>query len=293
LEGKIMAAQLIDGKKVAADIKEKLKGELDALKSKGVEPGLAVVLIGENPASKKYVSNKEKTCESLGIKSLGHKLPESTTQEELLKLIDNLNVDPKVHGILVQLPLPKHLNEKEVMHRIAPEKDVDGFGPDALGRLVLDEPGFVACTPHGAMKMLDAYGIDPKGKKAVIVGRSIIVGKPLALLLLKRHATVTICHSRTANLKEECLNADILCAAVGKAKMITGDMVKKGAAVIDIGINVTPEGKLVGDVDFDAAKEKAAYITPVPGGAGPMTIAMLMYNTVLAAKMSAGLGTEI
>lgn len=288
-----MAAQLIDGKKVSADIKEKLKGEIDALKSKGVEPGLAVVLIGENPASKKYVSSKEKTCEALGIKSLGHKLPESTTQEELLKLIDNLNVDPKVHGILVQLPLPKHLNEKEVMHRIAPEKDVDGFGPDALGRLVLDEPGFVACTPHGAMKMLDAYGIDPKGKRAVIVGRSIIVGKPLALLLLRRHATVTICHSRTANLKEECLNADILCAAVGKAKMITGDMVKNGAAVIDVGINVTDEGKLVGDVDFDAAKEKAAYITPVPGGVGPMTIAMLMYNTALAAKMSAGLGTEI
>jgi methylenetetrahydrofolate dehydrogenase (NADP+)/methenyltetrahydrofolate cyclohydrolase len=288
-----MAAQLIDGKKVAADIKEKLKGEIEALDSKGVVPGLSVVLIGENPASKKYVSNKEKTCESLGIKSMGHKLPDTTTQEELLKLIDDLNVDPKVHGILVQLPLPKHLNEKEVMHRIAPEKDVDGFGPDALGRLMLDEPGFVACTPHGAMKMLEAYNIDPKGKKAVIVGRSIIVGKPLALLLLRKHATVTLCHSRTANLKEECLGADILCAAVGKAKMITGDMVKEGAAVIDIGINVTPEGKLVGDVDFDAAKERAAYITPVPGGAGPMTIAMLMYNTVLAAKMSAGLGTEI
>lgn len=288
-----MAAQLIDGKKVAEDIKGRLKGEIATLKSKGVEPCLAVVLVGENPASKKYVSSKEKTCETLGIKSIGHKLPESTSQYELLTLIDDLNTDEKVHGILVQLPLPKTLNEKEVMHRIAPEKDVDGFGPDALGRLVLDEPGFVACTPHGAMKMLDAYGIDPKGKKAVIVGRSIIVGKPLALLLLRRHATVTICHSRTPNLKEECLQADILCAAVGKAKMITGDMVKPGAAVIDIGINVTPEGKLVGDVDFEAAKEKASYITPVPGGAGPMTIAMLMYNTVLAAKMAAGLGTEI
>jgi methylenetetrahydrofolate dehydrogenase (NADP+)/methenyltetrahydrofolate cyclohydrolase len=288
-----MAAQLIDGKKVSADIKEKLKGEIEAIKAKGVEPGLAVVLVGENPASKKYVANKEKTCEALGIKSLGHKLPDKTTQEELMKLIENLNEDPKVHGILVQLPLPKHLDEKAVMHAIAPEKDVDGFGPDALGRLVLDEPGFVACTPHGAMKMLEAYNIDPKGKKAVIVGRSIIVGKPLALLLLRKHATVTICHSRTANLKEECLGADILCAAVGKAKMITGDMVKEGAAVIDIGINVTPEGKLVGDVDFDAAKERASYITPVPGGAGPMTIAMLMYNTVLAAKMAAGLGTEI
>lgn len=288
-----MAAQIIDGKKVAADIKEKLKGEIDTLKSKGVKPALAVVLVGENPASKKYVANKEKTCEALGIKSLAHKLDESVSQDELLKLIDELNNDPKVHGILVQLPLPKHLDEKAVMHRIAPEKDVDGFGPDALGRLMLDEPGFVACTPHGVMKMLDAYGIELKGKRAVIVGRSIIVGKPLALLLLRRHATVTLCHSRTADLKAECLNADILCAAVGKARMITGDMVKEGAAVIDIGINVTPEGKLVGDVDFDAASEKASYITPVPGGAGPMTIAMLMYNTVLAAKMSAGLGTEI
>jgi methylenetetrahydrofolate dehydrogenase (NADP+)/methenyltetrahydrofolate cyclohydrolase len=288
-----MAAQLIDGKKVAADIKEKLKVEIEALKSKGVVPGLAVVLVGENPASKKYVANKEKTCESLGIKSMGHKLSDTTSQDELQRLVEELNNDPKVHGILVQLPLPKRLNEKEIMHRIAPEKDVDGFGPDALGRLMLDEPGFVACTPHGAMKMLDAYGIDPKGKKAVIVGRSIIVGKPLALLLLRRHATVTICHSRTADLKKECLDADILCAAVGKAKMITGDMVKEGAAVIDIGINVTPEGKLVGDVAFDEAKERASYITPVPGGAGPMTIAMLMYNTVLAAKMAAGLGTEI
>jgi methylenetetrahydrofolate dehydrogenase (NADP+)/methenyltetrahydrofolate cyclohydrolase len=177
------------------------------------------------------------------------------------------------------------------MHAINPDKDVDGFGPESLGRLMLDEPGFVACTPHGAMKMLDAYGIDPKGKNVVVVGRSVIVGKPLALLLLRRHATVTICHSRTQNLKEVCKNADILCVAVGKAKMITGDMIKEGAAVIDVGINVTPEGKLVGDVDFEAAKEKASHITPVPGGAGPMTIAMLMYNTVQAAKTAAGLGT--
>jgi methylenetetrahydrofolate dehydrogenase (NADP+)/methenyltetrahydrofolate cyclohydrolase len=286
-----MAAELIDGKKVAADIKEQLKKDIEALNSKGVTPGLAVVLVGEDPASKKYVSSKEKTCEALGIKSIGHKLKESTTQEALLKLIDDLNIDPNVHGILVQLPLPKHLNEKEVMHAINPDKDVDGFGPESLGRLMLDEPGFVACTPHGAMKMLDAYGIDPKGKNVVVVGRSVIVGKPLALLLLRRHATVTICHSRTQNLKEVCKNADILCVAVGKAKMITGDMIKEGAAVIDVGINVTPEGKLVGDVDFEAAKEKASHITPVPGGAGPMTIAMLMYNTVQAAKTAAGLGT--
>ncbi len=288
-----MAAQLIDGKKVAADIREGLKKEINELKSKGINPGLAVVLIGENPASKKYVLSKEKACEEIGIKSLAHKLPESTTQAELIKLIDDLNSNSDVHGILVQLPLPKHLNEKEVMNRVSPAKDVDGFGPDALGKLVLDEPGFIACTPHGAMKMLEAYGIDPKGKHAVIVGRSIIVGKPLALLLLRKHATVTICHSRTPNLKEECLRADILCAAVGKAKTITGDMVKEGAAVIDIGINVTPEGKIVGDVDFETAKERAGYITPVPGGAGPMTIAMLMYNTVLAAKMAAGMKVEI
>lgn len=280
-----MAAVLIDGKKVASDIREKLKKEVEQLKSNGVEPGLAVILVGENPASKKYVASKEKTCQEIGINSFGYKLPETTTQNELIELIDKLNADPKVNGILVQLPLPKGLNEKEVMNRISPHKDVDGFGPDALGKLVLDEPGFIPCTPHGAIKMIEAYNIETAGRHAVIVGRSIIVGKPLALLLLRKDATVTICHSKTPNLKEECLKADILCVAIGKAKMITGDMVKEGAAVIDIGINVTPDGKIVGDVDFDAAKERAAYITPVPGGAGPMTIAMLMYNTVLAAKM--------
>lgn len=288
-----MAAELIDGKKVAANIRENLKKEIAELKTKGINPGLAVVLVGENPASKKYVASKEKTCEEIGIASFAYKIPETTTQEELLKLIDQLNNDPKVNGILVQLPLPKGLNEKEVMNRIAPEKDVDGFGPDALGKLVLDEPGFIPCTPHGAMKMLEAYGINPSGKHAVVVGRSVIVGKPLALLLLRKNATVTICHSKTPNLKEECLKADILCVAIGKAKMITGDMVKEGAAVIDIGINVTPEGKIVGDVDFEAAKERAAHITPVPGGAGPMTIAMLMYNTVQAAKMAAGMKVEV
>jgi methylenetetrahydrofolate dehydrogenase (NADP+)/methenyltetrahydrofolate cyclohydrolase len=283
-----MAAQIIDGKKVAQDVKELLKKEIAELSSKGITPGLAVVLVGDNPASKKYVASKEKTCEEIGIKSFGYKLPAETTQEELIKLIDKLNADPSVHGILVQLPLPKHLNEKEIMYRIAPHKDVDGFGPHSLGKLVLDEPTFIPCTPFGAIKMLEAYGIDPAGKHAVVVGRSIIVGKPLALLLLRKNATVTICHSRTQNLKEECLKADILCVAIGKAKFITGDMVKPGAVVIDIGINVTPEGKIVGDVDFDAAKERASYITPVPGGAGPMTIAMLMYNTVQAAKMSIG-----
>ncbi|MEW6001991.1 MAG: bifunctional methylenetetrahydrofolate dehydrogenase/methenyltetrahydrofolate cyclohydrolase FolD [Nitrospirota bacterium] len=288
-----MSAILIDGKKVAADIKDSLKTDISGLKTRGVNPCLAVVLVGENPASKKYVASKEKTCAELGIKSIGHKIPETTTQAELMKLVDLLNNDPIVHGILIQLPLPKGLDEKEVMYRIAPEKDVDGFGPHSLGRLVLDEPGFVPCTPHGAVKMIEAYGIDPAGKRAVVVGRSIIVGKPLALLLLRKNATVTLCHSKTTNLKEECLRADILCAAIGKAKFIKGDWIKEGAAVIDIGINVTEEGKLVGDVDFEAAKERAGWITPVPGGAGPMTIAMLMYNTVQAAKMAAGLKVEI
>lgn len=284
-----MAAQLIDGKKVAADIREGLKKDIEALRAKGITPGLAVVLVGENPASKKYVASKEKTCEEIGIKSLGYKVPDTTTQKELIDLIDKLNTDPHIHGILVQLPLPVHLDEKAVMHRIAPEKDVDGFGPQAIGNLVLDEPDFIPCTPHGAMKMLEAYGINPSGKHAVVVGRSVIVGKPLALLLLRKNATVTICHSKTPNLKEECLKADILCVGIGKAKAVTGDMVKEGAAVIDIGINVTSEGKIVGDVDFESAKERAAYITPVPGGAGPMTIAMLMYNSVQAAKVKAGI----
>ncbi|MGD1075114.1 MAG: bifunctional methylenetetrahydrofolate dehydrogenase/methenyltetrahydrofolate cyclohydrolase FolD [Thermodesulfovibrionales bacterium] len=288
-----MSAVLIDGKKVAADIRANLATEIAEFKANGIHPGLAVVLVGENPASQKYVASKEKACAEIGIASFAHKIPATATQAELIALIDRLNSDPKVNGILVQLPLPKGLDEKEVMNRISPAKDVDGFGPDALGKLVLDEPGFIACTPHGAMKMLEAYNIDPKGKHAVIVGRSVIVGKPLALLLLRKHATVTIAHSRTPNLKEVCLKADILCAAVGKAKVITGDMVKEGAAVIDIGINVTSEGKIVGDVDFDAAKERAAYITPVPGGAGPMTIAMLMYNTVLAAKMRAGIPVTV
>lgn len=279
-----MSAQIIDGKKVASDIQESLKKEIGQLKAKGITPGLAVVLVGENPASKKYVASKEKTCESLGIKSFSHKLPETTTQDELMGVIQKLNNDPDVHGILVQLPLPRGLNEKEVMNAISPEKDVDGFGPISLGRLVLDEPGFLPCTPHGVIKMLEAYNIEPAGKHAVVIGRSVIVGKPLAHLLLRKNATVTICHSKTPDLKETCRKADILCVAIGRAQMVKGDWVKEGSAVIDVGINVTPEGKLVGDVDFDEAKKKAAWITPVPGGAGPMTIAMLMYNTVEAVK---------
>jgi len=282
-----MSAQIIDGKKVSADIRESLKQEIADLKGIGIDPCLAVVLVGENPASKKYVASKEKTCAELGIVSVAHKMLETTAQSELNTLIDQLNNDKKVHGILVQLPLPKGLDEKEVMYRIAPDKDVDGFGLQSLGKLVLDEPGFVACTPHGVMKMLDAYGIDPSGKHAVIIGRSVIVGKPLALLLLRKNATVTICHSRTQDLKEECLKADILCVAIGKAKFVKGDWIKKGAVVVDVGINVGEDGKLVGDVDFQAVQEHASWITPVPGGVGPMTIAMLMYNTVQAAKKTA------
>ena len=282
-------ADLIDGKKVASEIKNAIKRDVEELKSKGIIPNLAVILVGDNPASKKYVASKEKTCAELGIKGSVFRLPHDISQADLINHIDMLNADSAVNGILVQLPLPKGLNEKEIINRIAPTKDVDGFGPHALGKLVLYEPVFIPCTPHGVIKMLEAYNIDISGKHAVVVGRSIIVGKPLALLLLRKNATVTICHSKTPNIKEECLKADILCVAIGKAGFIKGDMVKSGAVVIDIGINVTPEGKIVGDVDFEAAKEKASYITPVPGGAGPMTIAMLMYNSVLAAKMQAGI----
>jgi methylenetetrahydrofolate dehydrogenase (NADP+) / methenyltetrahydrofolate cyclohydrolase len=284
-----LTAQIIDGKKIANDLKEKLKNEIAALKPKGLNPGLAVILVGENAASKKYVASKEKTCANIGIASFHYGLPDTASQKELIDLIGKLNMDKNVSGILLQLPLPKGLNEKEAMYKIAPEKDVDGFGPISLGKLVMDEPGFISCTPHGVIKMLEAYNIDPAGKHAVVVGRSVIVGKPLSLLLLRKNATVTICHSKTPNLKEICSSADILCAAVGKAKMITGDMIKPGATVIDVGINVNAEGSIVGDVDFEAAKEKAAFITPVPGGVGPMTIAMLMYNTLTAAKTQAGI----
>jgi methylenetetrahydrofolate dehydrogenase (NADP+)/methenyltetrahydrofolate cyclohydrolase len=284
-----MAAQIIDGKKVAADIKEGLKKEIAGLKSKGIDPCLAVVLVGENPASKKYVSSKEKSCSELGITSVAHKIPETTTQKELINIVDTLNKDPKVHGILIQLPLPKGLDEKEVMNRIAPEKDVDGFGPQSLGRLLMDEKGFIPCTPYGVIKMIEAYGIETSGKHAVVLGRSVIVGKPLALLLLRKNSTVTICHSRTRDIKEECLKADILCVAIGKPRFVKGDWIKEGAAVVDVGINVSEDGKLVGDVDFEAASSRAGHITPVPGGVGPMTIAMLMYNTVQAAAMTAGM----
>jgi len=279
-----MAAQILDGKQVAAEVQEEVKQEAAQLKEQGITPGLAVVLVGDNPASQVYVRNKHRACEEVGIYSEVHRLPADTTQAELLAKVQQLNSDPQIHGILVQLPLPDHIDEKAVIDSIAPAKDVDGFGPANVGNLVIGDKCFYPCTPHGCMVLLEKTGIDPGGKKAVIVGRSNIVGKPMAMMLLARHATVTICHSRTKDLAAECRQADILVAAVGKAEMITGDMIKEGAVVIDVGINRVGEKKLVGDVHFASAVEKAGWITPVPGGVGPMTIAMLLKNTIEAAR---------
>ena len=279
-----MSATIIDGRRIASDIRDSLTADIQSLKSAGVTPCLAAVLVGQDPASQKYVAAKERVCEKMGMRGMVHRLPSTTTQQELRDLIDRLNTDPAVHGILVQLPLPRGLDEKDIMERISPAKDVDGFGPVSLGNLVMDRPGFLPCTPHGVMRILASCGVDPSGKHAVVVGRSIIVGKPLALLLLRKNATVTVCHSRTTDLPGICRTADILLVAVGKPGMITADMVKENAVVIDIGINVGPDGKLTGDVDFSSVQEKASLLTPVPGGVGPLTIAMLMYNTVQAAK---------
>lgn len=279
-----MAAQILDGKKIAAEVRDEVKAEVSRLKADGINPGLAVVLVGEDPASQVYVRNKHRACEEVGIYSEVHRLPAATSQAELLKLIEQLNKDPKIHGILVQLPLPDHIDEKKVIDAIALEKDVDGFSPANVGNLVIGDKCFYPCTPHGCMVLLEKAGIDPKGKKAVVVGRSNIVGKPVAMMLLARHATVTICHSRTRDLAAECRQADILIAAVGKPELITGDMIKEGAVVIDVGINRVGDKKLVGDVHFESAAQKAGWITPVPGGVGPMTIAMLLKNTVEAAR---------
>ncbi|NLZ25773.1 MAG: bifunctional methylenetetrahydrofolate dehydrogenase/methenyltetrahydrofolate cyclohydrolase FolD [Clostridiales bacterium] len=278
--------KLIDGKQVAESVKERLKAEVAKLKENGVHPCLAVILAGNDPASQVYVKNKIKTAEELGIKSLSFTFDESVTEEQLIEVIETLNADATVHGILVQLPLPKGLNEERVLKSISDEKDVDGFSAYNMGQLVLGREGFVPCTPLGVIELLKSTGEEISGKRAVIIGRSNIVGKPLALLLLKENATVTVCHTKTKNLKEVSKEADILVAAVGRAKMVTDDMVKDGAIVIDVGINRV-DGKLCGDVDFDNVKEKCSYITPVPGGVGPMTIAMLMNNTVLSAKRSA------
>ena len=284
-----MQAQIIDGKALAAQVKAEAAAETAALKAKGVTPCLAVILVGEDPASQVYVRGKAKDCGDCGIDSRVIRLPEETTQTELLKLVGELAADKAVNGILVQLPLPAHIDEKAVIDAIPPEKDVDGFSPVNVGRMQIGEPCFLPCTPAGCIRMIESTGTAIEGKHAVVIGRSNIVGKPAALLLLAKNATVTICHSRTANMKELCAGADILVAAVGKAGFVTGDMVKPGAVVIDVGINRGEDGKLHGDVDFAAAAEKAAYITPVPGGVGPMTRAMLMKNTVQAAARQNGL----
>lgn len=281
-------AKIIDGKKVSEHIRAQIAEGVKKLKQEtGITPGLAAVLVGEDPASEIYVRNKRKACANAGIYSEEHKLPAETTEEELLALVDKLNNDPNIHGILVQLPLPDHINETKVLRAVSPLKDVDGFHPYNVGLLVEGNPRFIPCTPHGIIKMLEFYDIDIKGKQAVIVGRSNIVGKPVSMLLLHRHATVTVCHSRTKPLDEVTRRADILVAAIGRANFITADMVKEGAVVIDVGINRNEEGKLTGDVDFEAVSQKASYITPVPGGVGPMTISMLLWNTLESAKSSA------
>ena len=280
-------SRLIDGKQISASVKERVKNEVADLKNKGNSVGLAVIIVGSDPASQIYVANKKKACEQLGIVSKEYALPETTTEEELLALIDTLNRQKEINGILCQLPLPEHLNEKRVINAISPEKDVDAFHPQNVGRIMIGDFDFVPCTPAGIMEMLAFEKIDVTGKRCVVIGRSNIVGKPMAMLLLHQNGTVTVCHSKTENLKEITKTADILVAAVGKAKFVTADMVKEGAVVIDVGMNRV-EGKLYGDVDFDAVSEKASAITPVPGGVGPMTIAMLMQNTVTAAKRQSG-----
>ena len=282
-------SRLIDGKVISAAVKERVKNEVAQLSGKGITVGLAVIIVGEDPASKIYVANKKKACEALGIISEEYALPESTTEKELLGLIDTLNAKKSINGILCQLPLPRHLDEKRIINAISPEKDVDAFHPVNVGRIMIGDYDFVPCTPAGIMEMLAYENIETEGKRCVVIGRSNIVGKPMAMLLLHKNGTVTICHSKTRNLKEICLGADILVAAVGKAKFVTADMVKEGAVVIDVGMN-RENGRLCGDVDFEAVKEKASAITPVPGGVGPMTIAMLMQNTLTAAKRQNGIG---
>ncbi len=275
-------AELIDGKLISAQIKDECKEKVALLKDKGIEVTLAVIQVGEDPASSVYVSNKKKACEYIGANSLSYNLKEDSTQEELLKLIDELNNDEKVNGILVQLPLPKHFNEDEVIRRINPDKDVDGFHPINVGRLSIGEKGFVSCTPAGIIELLKRSNVEIEGKECVIIGRSNIVGKPMSMLMLRENATVTVCHSRTKNLSEVTKRADILIVAIGKPKMIDASYVKDGATVIDVGIHrVDPNSKkLCGDVDFDSVEPVAGKITPVPGGVGPMTIAMLMSNLV-------------
>ena len=278
-------AAIIDGKQISKDIKEELKKEVAELKVAGKNCALAVIQVGNDPASSVYVGNKKKACEYIGIESVAYELPEETTQEELLGIIDKLNNDPAIHGILCQLPLPKHINEDEVIQAISPKKDVDGVHPQNVGALVIGQQGFVSCTPAGIIQLLKRSNVEIAGKNCVVIGRSNIVGKPMSLLMLRENATVTICHSKTANLKEVCKQADILIVAIGKPQMIGADYVKEGAVVIDVGIHRDSENKLCGDVKYDEVFPIASAITPVPGGVGPMTIAMLMNNCVEAMKM--------
>ena len=277
--------QIIDGKKISAEIKDELKEKVAALKAEGKEITLAVIQVGNDPASTVYVGNKKKSCAYIGILSLAYELPEDTTEGELLSLVEQLNESKDVHGILVQLPLPKHINEDKIIKAISPKKDVDGFHPQSVGALSIGQPGFVSCTPAGIIQLLKRSGIEIDGKECVIVGRSNIVGKPMALLLLRENGTVTVCHSHTKNLKEVCKRADILVAAIGKPKFFNHEYIKEGAVVIDVGIHRNENNKLCGDVDYDDVFSHVSAITPVPGGVGPMTIAMLMYNCVQAAEM--------
>lgn len=272
--------KLIDGKVISKQIKDELKDKVAGLKAEGVEICLAVIQVGNDPASSVYVGNKKKACEYIGIGSLSYELPEETTEEELLALIKKLNSDDKVNGILVQLPLPKHIDEDKVIKTISPKKDVDGFHPMSVGALSIGQSGFVSCTPAGVIQLIKRSGIEIEGKECVVLGRSNIVGKPMSMLLLRENGTVTVCHSRTKNLKEVCRRADILVVAIGKPEMIDASYIKEGATVIDVGIHRDENNKLCGDVDFESAKEVAGAITPVPGGVGPMTIAMLMSNCV-------------
>lgn len=280
-----MNAKILDGKKTAEDIRGELKTEILELGKRNIIPGLAVVLVGRDPASKVYVAGKRKACEEVGINSVNYELGEDISQDELLKVVEKLNADKKVHGILVQLPLPQHIDEKRIIEAIDPKKDVDCFHPENIGRLFLGEARFLPCTPAGIVELMRRYSIDVSGKDCVVVGRSNIVGKPLALMLMAAGATVTICHSKTRKLKEKTLAAEILISAAGRSGLIAADMVQPGSVVVDVGMNRLADGKLVGDVDFPAASQKASAITPVPGGVGPMTIAMLLRNTVSACKM--------
>lgn len=280
---------IIDGKAVSKKVKEDVKAECEQLKAKGVTPGLAVIIVGDDPASQVYVHNKEVACEACGFYSVKYALPAETTQEELNALIDKLNKDDKINGILCQLPLPSHLDDKEVINRIDPLKDVDAFHPVNVGAIMIGDYNYLPCTPAGVMELIHSTGVDVSGKKAVVIGRSNIVGKPMAMLLLHENATVEITHSKTQNLADITKEADILVAAIGKAKFVKADMVKDGAVVIDVGMNRDENGKLCGDVDFEDVKDKCSFITPVPGGVGPMTIAMLMKNTLTAAKIQNGI----